>query len=44
VVDAIAAALLLAISDPEEARKVAVDVATALRRSGFILIAERGQS
>jgi hypothetical protein len=43
VVDTIATALALAIGDREEARETAVDVAIALRRSGFILVADRGQ-
>lgn len=43
VVDAISAALSLAIHDPAEAREAAVDVAIALRRSGFT-IAARGSA
>ena len=35
--DAIAAALSLSISDPEEAHEVAADVIIALRRSGFVV-------
>ena len=40
-VDAIAAALSLAINDPEETREVATDVMIALRRSGFVISARR---
>ena len=38
-VDAIAAALGLAISDPEETREMAADTIIALRRSGFVIVA-----
>jgi hypothetical protein len=40
-VDAIATALLLAIRDPEEARETALDVLSAIRRSGFVLAASK---
>lgn len=40
-VDAIAAALQLAIADPEEAREAATDAVIALRRSGFVIAAKR---
>ncbi len=38
-VDAITAALGMAINDPEETREVAMDIIIALRRSGFVIAA-----
>lgn len=41
-VDAIAQALELAISNPEEAREAAADVMASLRKAGFILTTTNG--
>jgi hypothetical protein len=43
-VDAIAAALALAIADPEEAREAAAVVISSLRRSGFVLTTVRREA
>lgn len=40
-VDAIAAALAMAIVEPEERHEVATDVMIALRRSGFVITASK---
>lgn len=40
-VDAIAAALQMAVRDPDEAREAATDALIALRRSGFVVLASR---
>ncbi len=40
-VDAIAAALGMVINDPEETHEVATDVMIALRRSGFVIAADK---
>ena len=41
VIDAVAAALAMTITDPDEARDIATDVLIALRRSGFVVVAPR---
>ena len=43
-VDAIAAALALAIDDPDEAREAATDAVIALRRGGFFISAKRTEA
>jgi hypothetical protein len=43
-VDFINTGLSLALADADEARDVAQDVAVALRRAGFVLVAERMRS
>ena len=43
VVDAIAAALSLTITDPEEAKEAAEDTVIALRRSGFVISVGSGR-
>ena len=40
-VEAITAALLLSITDPDEAKEIATDALIALRRSGFAVVMSR---
>jgi hypothetical protein len=44
VTDVIAAALLLSISDPEEAQEAALDVLSGLHRCGFVLSLSRADA
>ena len=41
VIDAVAAALSMTITDADEAREIATDVLIALRRSGFVVVAPK---